>query len=210
MPRQWVVNASPLIILGKIGRLSFLTQLAESLVVPAGVAYELAAGPENDPARQWIAGPGKDHVRDVGNVDPFVAGWDLGRGESHVLTWALRHPGSEVLLDDFAARKCAAALSIVPMCWRHSITLPARIGNRSDRCLVSLDRPRRAGLWCGGLSMNLPQEPGRRSRGDSRYPAAPIRPLATLSVARGRCVYWARVGMGSLGARPAATNPGAA
>lgn len=112
MPKQWVVNASPLIILGKIGQLSLLPRLAESLVVPAGVAHELVAGPENDPARQWIAGPGKDHVRVVESVDPIVASWDLGRGESHVLTWALRHPGFEVLVDDFAARKCAAALSI--------------------------------------------------------------------------------------------------
>lgn len=145
MPRQWVVNASPLIILGKIGRLSFLTRLAESLVVPAGVAYELAAGPENDPARQWIAGPGKDHVRDVGNVDPIVAGWDLGRGESHVLTWALRHPGSEVLLDDFAARKCAAALSI-PVRGTLGVLLLAKKDGHLAELAPVIEQVRLAGL----------------------------------------------------------------
>jgi len=112
VPRRWVVDTSPLIILGKIGQLFLLPRLAESLVIPAGVADELAAGPENDPARQWIAGPGKSYVREVEGVDPVVAAWDLGRGESHVLTWALRNRGSEALLDDFAARKCAAALSL--------------------------------------------------------------------------------------------------
>jgi predicted nucleic acid-binding protein len=112
VPRQWVVNASPLIVLGKIGRLSLLPKLAVSLVVPSGVAEELAAGPETDPARLWIAGQGKDHVRDVAEADPVIGRWDLGRGESQVLTWALHHPGHEAILDDLAARRCAADLSI--------------------------------------------------------------------------------------------------
>jgi predicted nucleic acid-binding protein len=112
VPRQWVVDASPLIVLGKIGQLPLLLRLTTSLVVPAGVAHELAAGPEADPARQWLAGPGRDWVHDIEEIDPLIATWDLGRGESHVLTWALRHPGCEAILDDLAARKCAAALSI--------------------------------------------------------------------------------------------------
>jgi hypothetical protein len=86
--------------------------MAVSLVVPVGAAEELAAGPETDPARQWLAGPGRDYVRDIGGLDPMIANWDLGRGEGHVLTWALRHLGCEAILDDLAARKCAAAFSI--------------------------------------------------------------------------------------------------
>ena len=112
MPRQWVVNASPLIILGKIDLLHILRRLAEPLVVPAAVAQEIAAGPESDPARQWLTGPGHEYIHDVGDLEPIVANWDLGRGEGQVLTWAFRHPGFEAILDDLAARKCAAALSI--------------------------------------------------------------------------------------------------
>ncbi len=69
MPRQWVVNASPLIILGKIDLLHVLEGLAETLVVPTAVAQEIAAGPESDPARQWLAGPGKAHIRDANGFD---------------------------------------------------------------------------------------------------------------------------------------------
>ncbi len=33
--------------------------------------------------------------------------WDLGAGESAVLTWARRNPGFTAILDDRAARRCA-------------------------------------------------------------------------------------------------------
>jgi predicted nucleic acid-binding protein len=54
VPRRWVVNASPLIILGKIGQLSLLPQLAEALVIPTAVASEVEAGRADDPAQQWL------------------------------------------------------------------------------------------------------------------------------------------------------------
>jgi predicted nucleic acid-binding protein len=54
MHRKWVVNASPLIVLGRINHLFLLKHLAEEIVVPAGVAKEIARGPEDDPAKQWL------------------------------------------------------------------------------------------------------------------------------------------------------------
>ena len=41
-----------------------------------------------------------------------VSSWDLGAGESAVLAWALAHPGTLAVLDDFAARRCARVLDI--------------------------------------------------------------------------------------------------
>ena len=41
MPERWVVNASPLIALGSIGRLDLLTSLADEVVIPEIVAEEL-------------------------------------------------------------------------------------------------------------------------------------------------------------------------
>ena len=49
MHRRWVVNASPLIVLGRINHLFLLQHLAEEIVVPAGVVNEIARGPEDDP-----------------------------------------------------------------------------------------------------------------------------------------------------------------
>ena len=41
LSRQWVVNASPLVILGKINQLPLLAELTETLVVPVAVAEEV-------------------------------------------------------------------------------------------------------------------------------------------------------------------------
>ncbi len=145
MPRQWVVNASPLIILGKIDLLHVLEGLAETLVIPTAVAQEIAAGPESDPARQWLAGPGKAHIRDARELEPIVGNWDLGRGEGQVLSWAFRHAGFEVILDDLAARKCAAALSI-PVRGTLGILLLAKREGHLAMVGPILERIQQAGL----------------------------------------------------------------
>ncbi len=145
MARQWVANASPLIILGKIAQIQLLPRLAQHLVIPAGVGNEVEAGPEDDLARQWLAGPGQNFVHDVGPVEPVIAGWDLGRGESEVLSWALRHPGFEVIVDDLASRKCAAALRIPVRGTLGVLLLAKKEGHLADFDTV-LARVQEAGL----------------------------------------------------------------
>lgn len=44
------------------------------------------------------------------SVPGAIARWELGAGESQVLSLALETPGSEVVIDDLAARKCAKTL----------------------------------------------------------------------------------------------------
>jgi predicted nucleic acid-binding protein len=46
--RGFVVNASPLITLGRLARLDLLTELAEAVIVPRGVIEEVAAKSEKD------------------------------------------------------------------------------------------------------------------------------------------------------------------
>jgi hypothetical protein len=48
------------------------------------------------------------------SLSTIIANWDLGSGESHVLSWALSYSDYEAVVDDLAARKCAKALSISP------------------------------------------------------------------------------------------------
>ena len=108
----WVVNASPLILLGKIGRLGLLTALPERLMVPFAVEEEIAAGPHDDPARAWVAGPGKEFVVPAVNHDPRIVAWDLGRGETAVLSHAIAGKDRICLLDDRAARDCAAVFNL--------------------------------------------------------------------------------------------------
>lgn len=107
MRNSWVVNASPLILLAKVGRLDLLSDLADKLVIPAAVAAEILAGPVADPAGQWLRGDGAPWIRADAPLDPAVAAWDLGAGETAVLNWACQQRDFEAILDDRAARKCA-------------------------------------------------------------------------------------------------------
>jgi predicted nucleic acid-binding protein len=112
MPEKWVVNASPLIVLARINHFFLLQRLAKEIVVPAGVAKEIAQGPGDDPAREWLQAEGQTLVREMEVVPPVIIAWNLGLGESEVLAWAYQNAGYEVVLDDRAARNCALSLNI--------------------------------------------------------------------------------------------------
>lgn len=112
MTRKWVLNASPLIVLSRISCVDIVVQLCSEIVIPAGVADEIMRGGVADPARIWLKAIGRAYVRNVARVEETIAGWDLGLGESHVLTYAYVNHGYEAVLDDRAARTCATALDI--------------------------------------------------------------------------------------------------
>jgi predicted nucleic acid-binding protein len=111
MSDLWVVNASPLIVFGKIGQLDLLTRLPNEIVVPQAVATEIVAGPENDTARLALEAE-MFRLVDVREPTPELAAWDLGLGETAVLSYVLANPGWTAILDDGAARKCAVTFGI--------------------------------------------------------------------------------------------------
>jgi predicted nucleic acid-binding protein len=51
MLRKWVVDASPLIVLARIGHVSLLEELCDEVIIPTGVSAEIDQGPDNDPAK---------------------------------------------------------------------------------------------------------------------------------------------------------------
>jgi len=108
---RWVLNASPLIVLARVGLEDLPQSLAAQVVVPRPVAEEIRAGPLLDPARQALAS-GRFTVVDVPPAPPELLAWDLGPGETAVLSWAIPRSGWTVILDDAEARKCARAFSI--------------------------------------------------------------------------------------------------
>lgn len=112
MNRKWAIDTSPLILLGKISALPLLSKMCSDLVIPLGVAEEIWAGPTSDPANQWLAQFGNQWITDFFPLTPTVANWDLGLGESQVLSWCYQHRDYEAILDDGMARKCALSLQI--------------------------------------------------------------------------------------------------
>jgi predicted nucleic acid-binding protein len=108
---RWVLNASPLIVLARVGLESLPLSLAAQVIVPRPVAEEIQVGPPLDPARQALAA-GRFAVVDPPPAPVELIAWDLGAGETAVLSWAVANPGWTAILDDGEARKCARAFSI--------------------------------------------------------------------------------------------------
>jgi predicted nucleic acid-binding protein len=120
-----VVNASPLIVLAKVGHLSLLEALATDVFVPEPVAIEVLAGEPGDPARTALA-TGFGSRLAITEIPATVIEWSLGAGESSVIAACLARPGSTAVLDDAEARACARTLS-VPMIGTLGIVVRARL-----------------------------------------------------------------------------------
>lgn len=111
MAEIWVVNASPVISLAKVGHLDLLTQLPDEILVPTEVASEVLAGPPSDPARKAFD-EGWGRVASVERIPAPILEWSLGSGESAVLSLVLDNPGATAILDDAVGRRCARTLGI--------------------------------------------------------------------------------------------------
>jgi len=110
--KRWVVNASPIISLAKIDRIHLLHELCDEVVIPQGVADEIKLGGYTDSAAIWLQQSGQAFIQPAPAIDPRIASWDLGSGESQVLSCAINHSGYEAIIDDLAARKTAKILKI--------------------------------------------------------------------------------------------------
>lgn len=89
MIRDWVLNASPLILLGKADLLKALAPLATTWLVPSAVLEEIAVKGPVEPLLRDLSISSQILEVSIAQIEPFVAAWDLGRGESEVITLAL-------------------------------------------------------------------------------------------------------------------------
>ncbi len=110
MNNIWVVNASPLIALSKIGRPDLLDAINRTVLIPNAVSVEIENGPPDDPARQYLAQAGKNQLVPV-TLESTVIEWGLGAGETAVLSLS-KQMGAMAVIDDRAARTAAKMLGI--------------------------------------------------------------------------------------------------
>ncbi|NJM00294.1 MAG: DUF3368 domain-containing protein [Synechococcaceae cyanobacterium SM2_3_2] len=145
-PERVVVNASPLIILFKSLQADLLPQLFQEIVLPQAVLKEVVAAGTGDMAAQQVPiTPWLTLVAESG-VDPRVAAWDLGAGESAVLSYALSSPGYCAMVDDRAARRCAKSLGI-PVLGAGGMLVLAKRRGLIPSVEPGLEGIRTAGLW---------------------------------------------------------------
>lgn len=111
MDDRWVTDASPVIALAKAGHAQLLAESTRQLLIPEAVASEVLAGPATDPGRRLLESGFGRRVA-AAEIPSRLLEWGLGRGETEVLALAMERPGSTAVLDDAAARRCAAALGV--------------------------------------------------------------------------------------------------
>jgi len=111
-PRRWVVNASPLILLGKTNHLGLLGALADQVVVPEAVVDEIGAKPDGKTLLRVIAEDVAYTLVDNEVATTEILSWDLGSGETQVIANAQRHGADRVVIDDLEARRCAKVMGL--------------------------------------------------------------------------------------------------
>lgn len=88
---KWVVNSSPIIALGRVGQVELLARLPQQIIVPQAVKEELLNAPQGDPARAAMES-GLFEIIETPPPPPEILAWDLGKGETAVLSYALSAP----------------------------------------------------------------------------------------------------------------------
>ena len=80
------------------------------------------------------------------SAPPIIQNWDLGIGESAVLTWGYINQGTEVIIDDLAARRCANALGI-PVRGTLGLVITAKQRGRIPAARPILEQLRSCGMY---------------------------------------------------------------
>lgn len=78
---KWVINASPVIALARVGQAELLTRLPKQAIIPRAVEEELLLAPADDPARRMVES-GIFKVIETPVLRSEILVWDLGKGET--------------------------------------------------------------------------------------------------------------------------------
>lgn len=113
-------------------------------MVPEAIAEEVMAH-SDDAARALDTVDWLERVPDA-TLTPRIAAWDLGPGESSVLSWALAHPRTVAVIDDYAARICAQALGL-PIVGTLGLALRAKTRGEVRLAAPIVEELRKAGLY---------------------------------------------------------------
>ena len=143
-----VINASPLITLFRSGQADLLPRWFTHIVVPEAVWPEVVL----DEWEEWADRAARElskqswPVRAEVTSSPRVAAWELGAGETAVLSHALANPPLRAMIDDMDARRCAKTLNI-PMLGTGGLLVLAKRRGLLPSVGEGIAKLRDAGLW---------------------------------------------------------------
>jgi predicted nucleic acid-binding protein len=148
-----VINASPLILLFNSDLEYILPKMFQNIIVPDAVWQEILNSPYFDKAAQRI--PDTDWLKKVpGQTVEEVVRWDLGNGETEVLSFVFIQREDTPVIDDIAAKKCAVSLGI-PTLGTGSTLILAKEKGIIDSVEKSLMKLRNAGMWISDSMIQL-------------------------------------------------------
>lgn len=138
-----VVNASPLILLCKSDLEFLLPQMFGEILVPYAVWDEVLYGDDiasiKIEDRKWLQ-------KIISPASEEVLVWNLGDGETEVLSWAFVNKDFCAVIDDRAARNCAKTLGIQIIGTGGILVLAKRRG-LIDSVNAALEKLQNAGLY---------------------------------------------------------------
>lgn len=146
MSRKIIVDSSPLIVLLKSDLENILPEIFEEIIVPESVWQEVLAGKTDDAAKQKLPHLAWINRASAEISNQTIENFNLGKGETEVLSLALEMLESRVLLDDFAARKSAKALNI-PVLGTGGLLILAKQKGLISSVSEALTNVQKAGLW---------------------------------------------------------------
>lgn len=141
-----ISNTSPLLYLHRIGALSWLRELFQSVWVPGAVVRELEAGLHNGHDVPVVSHHAWLTVAEPRLMPSEWLALELGEGELGAMALALENPGRTVLLDDALARRTASAAGLTVR-GTLGLLLDARSRGLTERIEPWVDRLADAGMW---------------------------------------------------------------
>jgi predicted nucleic acid-binding protein len=148
-----IFNASPLIFFAAAGLMEMTRLAGNPLFIPRAVVEEIEKFGPTDLTVKAIQQADWLMVIEAGKSPADIDSWDLGRGETSVLTWAVSHPGTVAILDDLAARRCANSLGI-PVRGTLGLILVAKRRGIISEARPLLEQLRKAGMYLSDRVLN--------------------------------------------------------
>jgi len=152
MKGKIVINASPIILLHKADIGFLLPALFSSIIIQDGVMNEISVHEEDDVARRIRSQPNFT-ICGVA-LEPLVQAWDLGKGETDVISFAYHDPTHIPVLDDSAAKACCRAFGLRTL-GTGAILILAKQNSLLSSVREPLEIMRAKGMWIADSVINL-------------------------------------------------------
>lgn len=152
MPEQAIVNSSPLIFLSKAGHLDLLKLAGDLVVIPDSVLLEINRRGKQDITVQALEQAEWLHPISV-MPETLIQSWDLGVGETAVLSYALHKDNIKAVIDDGLARKCAETFEI-PLLGTLGIVLKAKKSGLISQARPILTELKQHGMYLKTETLN--------------------------------------------------------